>query len=176
MENQKVHEYTVVRGPAGPVAQIGKVHNLITFVQGGHGKVHYYDGRWVDDGGNALDPKEIPDHFKKQVELIPFRPTDYTDRGPDVLIPCEFCDPKAPINDEGVPSREYAQHLIRYHMQHVKKSDDELPAANGEYTATVRVRPEDLPEGNYATDDEGFVMFNEDGTPRKRVGRPKKSA
>jgi hypothetical protein len=102
MENQKVHEYTVSTGPNGlPAAQLGKVNHLVTFIQGGLGKIHNLNGRWVNDGNIPIDESLIPEHIKQQFEAIPF--DGRVDRTPDVFVNCEFCAYSG-------PSREYAKH------------------------------------------------------------------
>lgn len=161
MENQRVHEYSVMTGSNGlPVAQLGKVHNLITFVVSGQEKIHYLDGKWVDDGKNPIDPDTVPDHFKRQVAEIPFNPV--RDGTPDVLVNCEFCE----FSGAG---REYAKHLIDKHIR--KDTPDAAPVA-----APLGLRPEDLPAGNYVVNEEGFVVLNKDGTPRRKAGRPSAEA
>jgi len=162
MENQKVHEYSVQTGANGlPIAQLGITHNLITFTESGKQKIHYLDGKWVDDGQNPIDPADVPQHMKYQVSRIPFNPV--RDGTPDVLMNCEFCEFTG-------PGREYARHLIE---KHVPKGTVTAKPAEAVETAPVKLKPEDLPPGNYVTDDEGFVVINSDGTPRRKAGRPK---
>lgn len=174
MEGQRVQEYQIETGPNGmPIAKLGKVHNLITFVEGGKQKVHYLDGRWVDDGGNALDPDSVPDSYKEQVKAIPFKPDRHE---ASVLLHCEFCD-------QPIASRDYARHLVDTHIRNGKSATADPETGAGqtvEPTAAVteekrRFRPEDLPPDNYVLDDEGFVVLNADGTPRRKAGRPPKA-
>lgn len=162
MENQRVHEYSVQTGPNGlPIAQLGITHNLITFCESGKDKIHYLDGKWVDDGQNPIDPETVPQHMKDQVSRIPFDPSR-GNAGPDVLINCEFCEFTG-------PGKEYAKHLID---KHVPKGAKPAVAAPAPVNAEVKLKPEDLPPGDYVTDDEGFVVLNKDGSPRRKAGRP----
>jgi len=109
MEGQRVHEYTVEVGPDGmPHARLGKVHNLITFIREGSEKVHYLDGRWVNDGGREVPETLVSDVMRQTVADLPFDPTRNMD--PDVIQNCEFCD-------ESMPSREYARHLVEAHIR-----------------------------------------------------------
>lgn len=163
MQNQKVHEYEVTAGPNGlPVAQLTRTHNLITFVKGGSEKVHFLNGRWVDDGGNPLEDAAIPQDYKAAVEALPFAPKGI--READILVNCEFCEWIGPRLD-------YAKHLSQKHI--VARSGTALPGADTLVDAPARVRPEDLPAGDYALDEEGYVILNKDGSPRKRAGRPR---
>ena len=158
MENQRVHEYAVETGPNGlPIARLGIVHNLITFTESGKEKLHYLDGKWVDDGQNPVDPDTVPQHIKDAAASLPFNPV--RDGTPDILINCEFCTFTG-------PGREYAKHLIE---KHVPKGATAAPA---EAAPEVKLKPEDLPAGDYVTDDKGFVVLNKDGSPRRKAGRP----
>jgi len=166
MQGQKVHEYSTEVGPMGlPVAKLSKTHNLITFIKGGSEKVHFLDGRWVDDGGNAVDESVIPEDFKEQARSIPFKPTGFRDSA--VLVNCEFC------GWDGA-STEYPKHLAN---AHIRTRAAEIAPGIGQAvepeSAPAKLRPEDLPEGNYVTDEEGFVVLNVDGSPRKKPGRPR---
>lgn len=164
MEGQKVHEYTVEMGTNGlPVARLGVVHNLITFISSGAPKLHYFDGRWVDDGGNAVPDENVPEEAKRQVATIPFDGS--TDRTPDVMHDCEFCKWSGGL-------RQYARHLADSHIRPGQVAD---PASLGEEAVPqpAKLRPEDLPDGNYVTDDDGYVVLNVDGSPRKKGGRPR---
>jgi hypothetical protein len=165
MQGQKVQEYSVETGPNGlPVARLGQVHNLVTFIEGGRAKRHYLDGRWVDDGGNELPETDITDEMRAKVAAIPFKPNAAHQE--QVLIHCEFCP-------ETLPSGDYATHLakhVRAGTAPVVEHSDTLAKSD----APVRLRPDDLPPGNYVTDDDGFVVLNADGSPRKRAGRPPK--
>lgn len=167
MENQRVHEYSVQTGPNGlPIAQLGKVHNLITFVESGKQKIHYLDGKWVDDGANEIPLDQVPMHLREAVAKIPFDPI--REGTPDVLINCEFCEFTG-------PGRDYAKHLVEKHVPKSAAKPQAAPAVVEAVSAPeVRLKPEDLPPGNYATDEEGFVIINQDGTPRKKAGRPPK--
>lgn len=161
MENQRVHEYSVQVGANGlPIAQLGLTHNLITFCESGRQKIHYFDGKWLDDGGNDIPLDTIPEYMREQVSRIPFNPV--RDGMPDVLVNCEFCE----FTGAG---REYAKHLIDKHVPKAAKPGTVAEPAAQE---PVKLRPEDLPAGEYVTDDEGFVVLNKDGTPRRKAGRP----
>lgn len=167
MQNQKVQEYSIEAGPNGlPAARLSKTHNLITFVKSGSEKVHYLDGRWVDDGGNALDEAAIPQDYKDEVTRIPFKPTGFRDA--TVLVRCEFCGWDGPNTD-------YPKHLGDAHIRAARASEiaPGIGQAVEPEAAPARLRPEDLPEGNYVTDPEGFVVLNADGSPRKKAGRPR---
>ena len=168
MENQKVHEYVVEKSGGRPMARVGRVHNLITFIEAGMPKRHYFDGKWVNDAGLVLDESKIPPHLKKQAEELPFNAMEFAQRTPDVLQSCEFCPTE-------LPSREYAAHLISDHMR--GKTVEATPVLDlaqvPALAPTVRLRPEDLPDGQYVVDEDGFVQINSDGSPRKRPGRPK---
>lgn len=169
MEGQRVQEYTTETGPNGlPVARLGRVHNLITFVRGGSEKIHYHDGDWVDDGKNKIDPESVPQELKDAVAAIPFKASYSTNE--QVLINCEFCI-------EVLASGDYAQHLTNKHIRgNIAKTplDPEIPSLEGPFDpAQRRYTVEDLPPGNYVLDDEGFVVLNADGTPRKKAGRPR---
>jgi hypothetical protein len=137
-----------------PQARLGKIHNLITFIRSGFPKLHFLDGRWVDDGGNEIPESEVPAECKDQATALPFTPA--VDFEGDVYRQCEFC------TYEG-PGREYADHLAKTHIR---------PAAQSAPVAPVRLRPEQLPRGNYEIDAEGFVVLDEQGVPRKKRGRP----
>lgn len=172
MENQRVHEYSTEVGPNGlPQARLTKTHNLITFIKSGAEKVHYLDGRWVDDGGNDVDESVIPDDLKVQAHAIPFKQAGFRDA--DVLVNCEFCAYTG-------PSREYAEHLAEKHIKAARSTgaDSPLPGLGQVVDPAaderpVRLKPEELPPGNYVTDEDGFVVINADGTPRKKAGRPR---
>jgi hypothetical protein len=165
MENQKVHEYSIETGANGlPVARLGRVHNLITFITAGSPKLHFYDGRWLDDGGHEVPDENIPPAARQAAESIPF--DGRLDKSPDVLIQCEFCP-------DDMPSRQYAKHLADKHIRSRATAAD--PATIVEAAPVQpRLRLEDLPEGSYLTDDDGFVILNVDGSPRKKAGRPRK--
>lgn len=164
MEAQKVHEYTVETGPNGmPIARLGKVHNLVTFILSGKEKLHYLDGKWVDDGKNPVPLEDVPQAYIDAISAIPFTPDRYSH---DIMIPCEFCD-------ESQPSKQYARHLVDKHIRAAGVADV-LQAAKPAADEGRRFKPEDLPPGNYALDDEGFVVLNKDGSPRLRAGRPTK--
>lgn len=164
MENQRVHEYSVQTGPNGlPIAQLGKVHNLITFVESGREKLHYLDGKWVDDGQNEVSLDRVPQHIRDAVAKIPFNPV--REGTPDVMLNCEFCEYSG-------PGRDYAKHLIDKHVNRAKAAPAPQPAE--EPVPSVKLRPEDLPAGEYVTDDEGFVVLNKDGSARRKAGRPPK--
>jgi hypothetical protein len=171
MQSQKVQEYTTETGPSGlPIARLGAVHNLITFVRGGSEKIHFFDGQWKDDGGNLLDPDSVPTDLKEQAAAIPFKP--HFGSQEQVLINCEFCT-------EVVASGEYARHLTDKHIRGAVKTprDPETPSIDGPVDPTQRkLKPEDLPPGNYVLDDEGNVVLNLDGSPRKKAGRPRTDA
>lgn len=169
MEGQKVHEYSVEIGTNGlPIARLGKVHNLITFVRADAQKVHYLDGKWVDDGKNQLPIESIPQEFQDAVATIPFTP----DRAQtDVLVNCEFCEFTG-------PGKEYARHLANVHIRNRPTVDPAVGAGStvepeAEALDQRRFTPADLPPDNYVLDDEGFVVLNKDGTPRRKAGRPR---
>lgn len=165
MQGQKVQEYNTEVVNGMPVARLTKTHNLITFVKGGSEKIHYLDGRWVDDGGHQIDESVVPQDYLAQVRAIPFKPTGLRDAA--VLVNCEFCQWDG-------PSTEYAKHLGN---AHIRTRAAEIAPGVGQAVepeaAPARLRPEDLPEGDYVTDEEGFVVLNKDGSPRKKPGRPR---
>lgn len=181
MENQKVHEYTVETGANGlPQARLGRVHNLITFIRGGNEKVHYLNGKWVDDGKNPIDENTIPDDLKAAAAAIPFKPE--RDHSSQVLVQCEFCN----TFPEGIASGDYARHLIDAHVRPKSNKepvdavapglDQPVDPSAADAERPARMRPEQLPPGNYVTDEEGFVLLNQDGSPKKKAGRPKTAA
>lgn len=172
MEAQRVHEYMVETGPNGlPVARLGRVHNLITFVAAGNQKIHYWDGRWVDDGKNPIDPNDVPQAYKDAVASIPFNPN--RDQTPQVLIQCEFCNE----SPEGIPSGDYARHLAERHIRNGQLAVAPRTVLDpAQEPAPAKLRPEDLPPGNYVLDDEGFVVLKADGSPKKKAGRPRTEA
>lgn len=173
MQGQKVHEYSVEVGPNGlPVARLGRVHNLITFGTAGERNVHYLDGNWVDDGGNPIDPDTVSQDYKDKAAALPFTPQH--ESAPDVFINCEFCD-------WADASRQYARHLSDRHIRPNgqlpnRVADPPFDPAQAAFAPAPkpRLRPEQLPPGKYALDDEGFVILNSNGSPRKVAGRPKK--
>lgn len=176
MQGQRVQEYTTEMGLNGlPVARLGKVHNLVTFINSGQPKLHYLDGKWCDDGGNEIPLDKVPLDAQHQVRSIPFTPDR---RDADVVVNCEFCEWTA-------GSREYAKHLTEKHIRPLKPVDPTdgagQPVDPEQRTETLvgdavetqrRFKPEDLPPDNYVLDDEGFVVLNKDGTPRRKAGRP----
>lgn len=170
MEGQRVQEYTVEIGTNGlPVARLGKVHNLITFVRADAQKVHFLDGKWVDDGRNPIPLEQVPEEYQHAVAAIPFTPDRQTT---DVLVNCEFCEFTG-------PGREYARHLANVHIR--QRTQVDPPVGAGQTvepeievsTEQRRFKPEDLPPDNYVLDDEGFVVLNKDGSPRRKAGRPR---
>jgi hypothetical protein len=46
-------------------------------------------------------------------------------------------------------------------------------AVDPNFTAERSVDPKDVPAGNYVLDDNGRVVLNVDGSPRKKSGRPR---
>src|SRR5882724_4939712 len=154
MENQRVHEYTVETGANGlPVARLGSVHNLITFVTGGSQKIHYLDGRWVDDGNHPIPEDQVPDEIKRQAREIVFNPGFKADA--QTLVNCEFCSSQ-------FPSGQYARHLTNDHIR------PRAQVAQAVEAAPVPGLDDDV---EYVKNEDGTPVLNKDGSPRLRPGR-----
>jgi hypothetical protein len=157
MQNQKVQEYTVRPNASGlPVAELGHVHDLRTFVRSGSAKIHWLDDRFVSDNGDTIPSEDVPQEIKDAVASMPFKsgkPGEVT----HVYQDCEYC------MWSGV-RQEYADHLVKAHVSHDKKA------------AFKRIKPEDIDDAEkYVLDEDGFVALKADGTPKLKAGRPPKA-
>lgn|SRR5439155_17571387 len=174
-EGYKVHEYTVETGPSGlPIARIGRIRPHTTY--GFNGAEYYnWDGKWVNAACVEVSPDTIPDEIKRQHSLK--EPPDLTGTVADVLVFCEFCP-------DQMPGKGYARHLADKHIRpgvraaapvvDVSAFEAGSEALDPDAEVPDRVHPAEIPPGNYVTDEEGYVLLNKDGTPKRKAGRPRK--
>jgi len=74
---------------------------------------HWQNGEWYDTGGNPLDPSQVPEKFRKEIEDNPVRVA--TVGSPIVTETCKYCGWKGNTS-------EYGDHVLQHADEFLKQA------------------------------------------------------